>query len=77
MQFDNENFQLIGSKGNQEVYIESASDDEITFYFVLVDGDSRYYMDAFMWSFPNAAVYDSIRVDLYQKEVDYGGLIFW
>ena len=75
-EFDNENFQLIGSKGNQEVYIESASDDEITFYFVLVDGDSRYYMDAFMWSFPNAAVYDSIRVDLYQKEVDYGGLIF-
>lgn len=75
-EFVNDGYELIGSDGNQEVYINIESDDDMTFFFVLVDNDIRYYMDAFSYSFPNAAVHDLIRVDLYQKEDEFGGLIF-
>lgn len=74
--FLNDNYTLIGAEGNQEIYVDVQSSDYIEYYFVLVDNNERYVMDIYVSNYPNASVYDSVRVELYQKESDNGGLIF-
>lgn len=75
-EFVNEGYELIGAEGTQEIYSYVKNNDEIRFYTVLVDGESRYIMDIIEFSYPNASDIDSCRVELYEKEVEYNGLIF-
>ena len=74
-EFVNEGYELIGAEGAQEIYSFVKNNDEIRFYTVLVDGDDRYLMDVLEFSYPGASDIDSCRVELYEKEIEYDGLI--
>lgn len=74
-EFINHNYELLSSNDRQEVYLEKSSDDEITFYFVLIDNEKRYYLDALVLSYPGAADFDTFHIELYDKETDYNGLL--
>lgn len=74
--FDNDGYTLIESQGNQELYIQVESNDKMTYYIILVDGDDRYVMDEFLAMWPEAGISDDIRVELFQKETNNSSFIF-
>ncbi len=74
-EFVNEGYELIGAEGAQEIYSFAKNNDEIRFYTVLVDGDDRYLMDVLEFVYPDASDIDSCRVELYEKEIEFDGLI--
>ncbi|ERJ13238.1 hypothetical protein [Haloplasma contractile] len=72
--FKNNNYELLSSRGRQEVYLDKQNSDDITFIFVLVDDDKKYHLDAMSFVYPNAAEFDRCNIELKEKETDYNGL---